>query len=379
MEIKEDAMGRRSNGEGCIYKRKDGRWVGKYSVNGKRKSVYGRTRKEVAAKLTKALSEIAGGLLFDSLNLTLEEHLEKWLKNSVRDSVRQRTYDRYEQLVRVHINPTIGRVKLKNLTPAHVQGLYREKLDSGLSPRTVQYIHVTLHKGLKQAMRWGLVPRNITEAVDPPRASKKEIRPLTEKQVKVFLQTARGDRLEALYLLALTSGLRQGELLGLKWEDIDFDQKVLQVKRTLSITKKGPMFVPPKSAKSRRSVALTTYTVETLKRHKAAQDDEKMNLQTSWNDHGLVFPNQSGDFIHPWILTKGLLKKMLKKAGLPSIRFHDLRHTCATLLLTKGVHPKIVQELLGHSTISITLDIYSHVLPNMQKEVVKAMEDLLDQ
>jgi len=125
-------MGRRSNGEGCIYKRKDGRWVGKNSVNGKRKSVYGKTRKEVAAKLNKALSEIAGGLLFDCLNLTLEEHLEKWLKNSVRDSVRQRTYDRYEQIVRIHINPTIGRMKLKNLTPAHVQGLYREKLDSGL-------------------------------------------------------------------------------------------------------------------------------------------------------------------------------------------------------------------------------------------------------
>ena len=171
-------MSRRSNGEGSIYKRKDGRWVGKYSVNGKRYCVYGMTRREVARKLAKALSEVAGGLMLDGDNLTLEQHLEKWLKDSVQDSVRQRTYERYEQIVRVHINPALSSMKLKALSPASLQGLYRKKLDSGLSPRTVQYIHATLHKALKQALKWRLVTHNVAEAVDPPRLLKKEIRTL---------------------------------------------------------------------------------------------------------------------------------------------------------------------------------------------------------
>ena len=370
-------MGRRSNGEGSIYKRKDNRWVGKYTFNGKRKCVYGKTRREVAAKLTKALSEVADGLAFEGSNLALNEYLEKWLKNSVRDSVRQRTYDRYEQLVRDHIGPALGCTKLKALTSVHVQGLYREKLDSGLSARTVQYIHVTLHKALKQAMRWGLIPRNVAEAVDPPRSLKREVRPLTEEQAKAFLRVVRGNCMEALYVLAISVGLRQGELLGLKWEDVDLEGKVLQVKRNLSVTKQGVVFVPPKSAKGCRSVALGVPVIEALRRHKTTQETVKREIGNSWEDLGLVFPNQTGKPMNPWIVTKRF-QKILKEISLPKVHFHDLRHTCATLLLTKGVHPKIVQEMLGHSTISITLDTYSHVLPNLQKEAVKSMEDIFE-
>jgi integrase len=374
-------MGKRANGEGSITKYKDGRWCGRYTIhtpNGpKRKAVYGKTKAEVRIKLTKAMAEADEGLTFDTQNLTVEEYLSRWLTISVSGSVRENTYERYEQLVRNHITPSLGSMKLRSLTPMHLQGLYRKKLDSGLAPRTVQYIHATLHKALKQALRWGHVARNVAEAVDRPKLTKKEIQPLDREQAQAFLEAARVDRLEALYVLAVSAGLRQGELLGLKWDDIDFGRGTLQVRRSLSRTKDGTKFVPPKSAKSRRSITLTASAVEALKRHRAVQDEEK--LGTAWEEEGLVFPNDSGRPMRPWILAKGSFKKILARAGLPEkTRFHDLRHTCATLLLSKGVHPKIVQELLGHSTISITLDTYSHVLPNMQGEAVTAMEDLLD-
>ncbi len=219
------------------------------------------------------------------------------------------------------------------ITPAHLQGLYREKLDSGLSPRTVRYVHATLHKALKQALKWGLVPRNIAEAVDPPRLSKREMQPLTPGQARRFLEAVAGDCHEALYVLAISAGLRQGELLGLKWEDIDFDRRLLQVKRSLSMTKQGIVFVPPKSARGRRNITLTARAVEALKNHNITQEKEGQRLGNLWEDQGLVFPNQSGKLLHPWILTKRF-KKILKESDLPEVRFHDLQHTCATLLLS---------------------------------------------
>ncbi|HEY6713828.1 MAG TPA: hypothetical protein VI055_16320 [Rubrobacter sp.] len=220
-------MGKRGNGEGGISRRKNGLYMARYMVQtptgSKRKTLYGKTRREVDEKLTKAKADRDGGLVFDADNLKLGEYLARWLADSVRDTVHPTTFERYEQLVRLHIRPVLGKVKLKNLTSAHVRGLYREKLDAGLSPRTVQYVHVTLHKALKQAIADGLIPRNATEAVKPPQVRQEEMRPLTAEQVKVLFEAAKGDRLEALYILAVTAGLRQGELLGLKWDDIDLE------------------------------------------------------------------------------------------------------------------------------------------------------------
>jgi integrase len=220
-------MGKRGNGEGGISRRKNGLYMARYMVQtptgSKRKTLYGTTRREVDEKLTKAKADRDGGLVFDADNLKLGEYLARWLADSVRDTVHPTTFERYEQLVRLHIRPVLGKVRLKNLTSAHVRGLYREKLDAGLSPRTVQYVHVTLHKALKQAIADGLIPRNATEAVKPPQVRQEEMRPLTAEQVKVLFEAAKGDRLEALYILAVTAGLRQGELLGLKWDDIDLE------------------------------------------------------------------------------------------------------------------------------------------------------------
>ena len=332
-------MGKRGNGEGGISCRKDGLYMARYTsqtpTGPKRKTLYGKTRREVDEKLTKAKVDRDGGLVFDADNLKLGEYLERWLADSVRDTVRPTTFERYEQIVRLHIRPVLGKVKLKNLTSAHVRGLYREKLDAGLSPRSVQYVHVTLHKALKQAIAGGLIPRNVTEAVKPPQVSREEMRPLTAEQVKVLFEAARGDRLKALYVLAVTTGLRQGELLGLKWDDIDLEVGTLQVRRTLTTAKGGPVLSAPKTKGSRRTVRLSQAALEALRSHLERQLEEIDQAGDLWRENGLIFASESGEPLSRQHITARRFKPLLKRAGLPEIRFHDLRHTCATLLLSK--------------------------------------------
>jgi integrase len=270
-------MAKRGNGEGGITRHKaSGLYMARYTVETpdglrKRKTIYGKEREEVAEQLIEALSNRNKGLVFDAENQKLGDYLDRWLNDSVRGSVKPVTFESYAHLVRVHIVPALGRVKLKALSPVHLQGFYRAKLDAGLSPRTVQYLHVVLHRALKQALRWGLVPRNVSEAVDPPRVRREEIRPLSPAQARTLLEAARDDRLEALYVLAVHCGLRQGELLGLKWEDVDLDHGRLQVRRILS----GGAFTAPKTAKSRRTVRLKESTLEALRRHLERQLGEK--------------------------------------------------------------------------------------------------------
>lgn len=366
-------MGRRAKGEGSIIRRSDGRWQARYEVNGKRKYLYGKIRSEVSVKLREALSEVTHGLIYDDKNLTLKQHLHAWLNNS-KKSVRIGTFERYEQIVCKHLMPELGGIKLKNLSPMMVQDLYQTKLEA-LSPRTVRYIHVTLHKSLEQAVKWNLISKNVTDLVDPPKIIKEEIRPLNVEEVRILFDTVSGHPLEAIYILAVTAGLRRGEILGLYWQDVDLNTGSLQVKRSLSFTKEGPIFVPPKTAKGKRSISLSKICVEALRKLKTSQEKTKENWTA---DYSLVFPNDLGEPRRSRNVLNTSFKRIKKKGNLPDIRFHDLRHTCATLLLTKGVHPKIVQELLGHSSISITLDTYSHCVPNMQEKVVEAMEDIFE-
>ncbi len=383
-------MGKRGNGEGSIYQvrnRKTGkkdRWVGVYTVhtaNGtKRRELSGKTRTEVATKLTRAMADRDGGLVFDAGKLTVGKYLDRWLSDSVRDTVKLTTYQGYERNVRRHLQPTLGRIKLKSLTPTHVRGLYRERLDSGLSPRMVQLIHTTLHKALKQAVADGLIPRNVTEAVKAPKISRKEIIPLSSAEARRLLKAARDakDRYEPLYVAALGTGMRQGELLGLKWDDVDMERGTLQVRRILSTANgKGFVFTEPKTARSRRSIKLPALVLASLKRHRKAQLEERMSFSGEYFDHGLVFASLNGNPVHRQSLTARSFKPLLESAGLPSIRFHDLRHTCATILLQAGKHPKYVQELLGHATISITLDTYSHVIEGMEGGLGDALDEAL--
>ncbi|HEV2092472.1 MAG TPA: site-specific integrase, partial [Rubrobacter sp.] len=268
--------------------------------------------------------------------------------------------------------------KVKDLTPAHVRGLYKEKLQT-LSPRSVRYVHVTLHKALKQAVLDGLLPRNVTEAVKPPQINREEMNPLTPDQAKTLLEAAHAEseRLEALYVLAVTTGLRQGELLGLKWDDVDLEAGMLQVRRTLTTAKGGPVLSAPKTRGSRRSVKLSQTASDALGSHLERQLAEIDRVGSLWQENGLIFASEVGDPLDRRYVTTHRFKPLLKRAGLPQVRFHDLRHTCATLLLSKNVNPKVVSEMLGHASIAITLDTYSHVLPDMQDSAARAMEEAL--
>ena len=369
----------RGNGAGTVYprKNKDGKVIGyrgSYIVNGKRYYVSAKTKTETEQKLRQSMTDADRGLVFEAGALMLSDYLDKWLLN-IKDTVRQRTWERYEQIARVHLKPILGRLKLKNLTPTHVRRLYREKLDAGASHRTVQYIHTTLRKALQDAVTDDLIPRNVADGIKAPRPKKKEINPLSPEQTRTFLEAIRDDLLEALYVLAIHRGLRQGELLGLKWDDVDLEAGTLQVRRTLSLTRDGHVFEQPKNGKG-RSIELTQSSAYALRSHLQHQLKEIEALGDEYRDQGLIFPGEKGQPMRPWTLTRKL-QRMLERVGLPHIRFHDLRHTCATLLLGKGVHPKFVQELLGHATISITLDTYSHVIPAMGDQTRKAIEDVL--
>jgi integrase len=373
-----------AKGDG-ITKRKDGRYVGRYTIHTpdgpKRKTIYGKKYKEVERKLAEARGDAARGIVYDDENLTVGAYMDRWLSDAVRGSVRESTYYRDECLVRVHMKPALGRVKLSNLNAMHLQSFYRGHLDSGLSGSTVQKIHHVFHKALSQAVRWNLIPRNPTDGVKAPTPSTKEMRPLSADEARLLLGAAKDNRLEALYVLALHTGMRRGELLGLKWDDVDLEAGVPQVRvrRTLARTGggKGLALGEPKTKASRRTVRLTPGAVEALKRHRARQVEERLKVGSLYQDRGLVFAGESGGLINPSNLRQRSFIPLLRAAGLPQITFHDLRHTCASLLFSKNVHPKFVQELLGHARVAITLDTYSHMLPGMGGEAADAMGEAL--
>jgi integrase len=378
-------MAKRGNGEGSIYQRKeDGKWVGSITLqNGKRKVFYGKTRKEVKDKLAVALHEQQQGTLVANSQQTVEQFLIDWLENTHKRSVRPRTYERYKQAIDLHIIPALGRYQLQKLTVQQVQAFYAKEEDKGIAPATIIYHHSVLHNALGKAVAWGLISRNVCDLASLPRKQHYEIQPLTAVQAQKFLDTVHGHRWEALFALALTTGMRRGELLGLKWQDINLETGILQVRRILSrvptqMANREHVYVEaePKTAKSRRSIAIAPFALEVLKQHYEQQLEAKMKAGTSWQWHDYVFCTSVGTHLGPNHVVEEF-KKLLTQAGLPNIRFHDLRHSAASLLLTVGVHPKIVQEVLGHTQISMTMDIYSHVLPGMQQDAMGKLHDTL--
>ncbi len=374
-------MAKRGNGEGSIYRRNDGRWVGEMTIEGRqRKFIYGKTRKEVQEKLRGAIQEKQEGVvLTGTARQTLEQFLLDWLENSQKQSVRPRTYERYREIVQLHINPVLGHQKLQKLSAQHVQAFYTKKVNSGLSPSTVEVFHCVLHKALDTAVKWGLVPRNVCDLVSPPHRERFEIKPLDADQAQALLAAARGHRLESLFILAIATGMRRGELLALKWQDINFANGTLQIRRILTrFPDKGYVEAEPKTQKSRRNIVIASFALEALRKHRTRQLEAKLKAGANWQEHDYVFCTSVGTHLNPSKDVLDELKKLLRQAGLPDIRFHDLRHSAATLLLSEEVHPKVVQEMLGHSTISMTMDIYSHVLPSMQQDAVSRLNSVLD-
>jgi integrase len=365
---------RRGNNEGSIYRRKDGYWVGQYGVETatgrKTRYIYGKLREDVREKLTKAIADRDGGIILGHQNMSVADYIERWLRDSVKGSVRTSTYASYERQVSRYVIPALGHVKLTKLTPAHVQRLYREMQDRGLSARTVQYTHAVLHRALKQAKRWGMVNLNAAEDVDRPQLKKEEIRPLDREQARRLLAAAEGNRLHAFYVVAVTAGLRPGELLALRWKDVDLEASTLRINRALS---QGE-FSTPKTPRSRRKVELSNTARAALKAHRKRQLEERMQRVAFWQEQDLVFPSTVGTPLSHRNVVRSF-KALLECAGLPAkTRLYDLRHTCATLLLNGNVHPKYVQELLGHASIAQTLDTYSHVIEGMDGGIGGAMD-----
>jgi integrase len=371
-------MPKRGQGEGSIYQRSDGRWTAVISLdNGKRKSFYSKTRKEVQDKLVIALRDQQQGLPMAPEKQTLSQFLGVWLTDSVKPTVRPRTIESYSQLVRVHIVPdAIGRRVLARLSPQDLQAFLNGMLAKGLSPRTVQYLHAIIRSALNQALRWGFVARNVATLVDSPRVRRPEIKPLTPEQARCFLEVAKDDRLAALYAVAIALGLRQGEALGLRWQDVDLDGAMLRVSLALQRVNGKLQLVEPKTDRSRRSVPLPPVAVVALRQHRVHQLEERLLAGERWQNNGLVFTTTIGTPLDGHNVTRQF-KMLMDKAGLPPIRFHDLRHTCASLLLAQGLSPRLIMETLGHSQISLTMNTYSHVMPALQREAADKMQELL--
>jgi integrase len=373
---------RRGQGEGSIYKRADGRWVGAVNLGWeagrrRRKVVYGKTRTEVAHKARQALHAHERGLpTAAGREQTVGAFLNRWLADTLPDTVALSTLESYRDNVRLHIEPILGRIRLTRLTPSDVQGLLSHKLDKGLSPRTVLYLRAILRRALGQAERWGLVARNVAALVDPPKIPEVEQEPYTLEEALRLLSAARGDRLEAVYTVALSIGLRKGETCALRWSDVDLEAAWLRVTRTYQRGTSGARFVEPKTPRSRRTIGLPTVCVEALRAHKARQAAERLAAGSRWQDHGLVFTSTIGTPIEPRNLTR-YYEALTRHAGLGHRRFHDLRHTAATLLLAQGTEMRVVMETLGHSAIGTTANLYTHVVPALKREAANRMDALL--
>ncbi|MBE3586525.1 MAG: tyrosine-type recombinase/integrase [Thermoanaerobacter sp.] len=339
------------------------------------------TKKDAERKLREILHQIDTNTYVDPGKITFGQFLNRWLNDYCKINLTQTTYDGYKLNIEKHIIPALGDIRLSKLQPLHLQGFYRQALESGrldgkggLSPKTVHQLHRIIHRALEVTVKWQLLGRNVADAVEPPKCKDYEARVYDEKDVERLLSAAEGTRMYAPILLTLATGLRRGELLGLRWEDVDFKKHTITVNQTLYKTSAGLEIKTPKTKKSRRTITLPASVVDELKRHKANQAKEKLQAGEFYTDHGLVFCREDGSPWNPRSFSRDY-RDLLKKHNLPLIRFHDLRHTHASILLRQGVHPKVVSERLGHSQIGITLDIYSHILPGIQEEVAKQLDE----
>ncbi|HEY7343295.1 MAG TPA: tyrosine-type recombinase/integrase [Ktedonobacterales bacterium] len=370
--------GRKSNGEGNVRQRANGLWEARIILEGgKSKSYYGATKAEALKKLRTALNARDRGLpvLMDERQ-TLGHYLPSWLESKKR--LEPSTRIRYRIFVERTLIPELGRVQLAKLTPQHLQRLYAKKLDDGWSPTTVNHLHTVLHGALEQAVRWGLIARNVSDLVDAPRIQRKEMRFWTPEQARTFLAAVAGDRLEALFRLALDTGMREGELFGLRWRDVDIEGGALYVQTALKVQEEGGRALGrPKTEYSRRKIEFGEGTADALRAHRKRQNEERLALGAAWVDHDIVFANTLGGGLAPNNMTRRHFLPAIKRAGVPIIRPHDMRHTAATLMLLGGVPVKVVSERLGHASPDITLRLYAHVLPGMQKDAAAVMDRLL--
>ncbi len=378
---------RRGHGEGAVYKRSDGRWTAVLELGWqgdvrRRQAFYGRTKAEALNKLAEGRARFNAGLPLGSSRQTVGEFLDSWLRDIVLPNARPNTYKAYEVKVRLHLKPGLGRQRLGRLSPQHVQAWVAAAQAARTPPGAIRYALMVLSVALGHAERQGLVARNVARLTVAPRVQAREIVPLDLAAATRFLAVVRGIRLEALYRVALALGIREGEALGLRWQDLELDERVARIRVQLQLNPQTNTLelVELKSVKARRSINLPDFAVRTLREHRARQNTERLRAGEAWTDWqgaGLVFTNEVGMPIHAREVRRELAK-LRETAKLPGLRFHDTRHTCATLLLAQGVPERVVMEILGHTNLRMT-QRYAHVLPPLRQGAADAIGDVLDQ
>lgn len=374
-------MPRRGSNEGNIYRRTDGRWEARISLGYRggrriRRSYYGRTRREVQEQLDAARRDRHEGVLAPDKRLTLGRFLARWLAEAVRPAARPSTVRAYEMICRLYLTPDLGHVPLVRLTALDVQTMMNGRLRSGLSPRTVHHIRAVLRRSLTHAVRWGLISKNVATLVDPPRVPRYAVRPVSPDDARQILAAVRGDRLEALFASALAIGLRQGEALGLMWSRVDLDRRQVVIAHALQRVDRKLQLVEPKTGRSHRVIAIPDVVAAQLRAHRIRQLEERLVAGDRWHDGDFVFSTAVGTPLDGPNVTHRF-QALLSAAGLPRMRFHDLRHACASLLLAQGVHPRVVMDVLGHSQISLTMNTYAHVIPALRNGAAAEMDAAL--
>jgi integrase len=375
---------------GSIQRRGKGTWRLVFdlerSATGKRRQrvvQFQGTKREAEEELSRIIAEITNGGFSDPGNITVAEYLNRWLEH-VATKTAAKTFERYAEIVRLNLIPHLGGLKLSKLRPIHIQQFYaaslakgRVRKAGGLSPRTVLHYHRIISQALKQAVKWQLLARNPAEAVEPPKPSHHEMVVLDGEQIAELLDSVTDTPFHIPVLLAVTTGMRRGEILALRWSDVDLERGTLAVTQTLEKSRRaGLQFKPPKTKRSRRNITLPPITVDMLRSHRTAQAQLFLRLGRGWNRADLVCTKVDGGPINPNTLTSGFAS-LVRRTDIPAITFHGLRHTHATHLFQAGVHPKVAQERLGHSTVAVTLDLYSHVMPGMQEDAAMRVDRAL--
>ena len=347
--------------------------------------VYGDSERDAWKKLERVIDKHERGQNLKESRIKFGEWMNRWLENHVKVRSRLTTWENYKWAVDTHIIPSLGKLYLKDLRASHLQALYRQKLENGrsdktggLSARTIQLIHRICHAALEQAVSEDIISKNVAHAVSLPQKTRKEIQPMTPEQIKVFLSANRDDSMFAAFFILVSTGMRRGELLGLQWTDIDFENQTIYIQRNWVKSKtKIAQFTEPKTAKSRRVIPLTSEGVLVLQQHQMRQQANKQEREKQgkkYSDQNLIFCRVDGVPFYPGTLNF-YLDKALTKAGLPKFRMHDIRHTFASLMVARGISVKIVQELMGHATVQMTLDTYTHVLPGMKADAVGQLQE----
>jgi len=378
--------------QGSFVKKRGNTWTAYFYVadlGGKRRqrSKGGfKTKRLAQAWLAETVGSVQTREFIEKQKLTVEEYLTgRWLP-IMRSSLKPTTFDSYQRLVEWHVLPYLGELPLQELSADHLDRLYAHLLEDGrrdgksggLSKKTVRSIHNLLHKALRDAERKRLVSRNVTEAADAPKLppSGEDMTTWTASELRTFLEAVESHRLYAALLLAATTGMRRGEVLGLRWSDIDFQRRRLAVRQTITTANYRIVVGTPKTRRGRRSIALDQTTLQVLAAHQERQLEERRLIGAAYSDQGLVFPREDGTPINPDLLSQ-VFDRAVAKLSIPRIRFHDLRHTHATLGLAAGVPAKVMSERLGHATVAFTLDIYTHAVPGLDEASADQMGELI--